>query len=98
MELEQELALLAMSFKLVVSRIQALSSTQELTMVVTLRQIISVYLTNGYHWSSVLKGLSDLALEETVGETPELIPTWQTVSTLLQTASQEAEGEVRELP
>lgn len=98
MELEQELALLAMSFKLVVSRIQALNLNRELCMVVTLRQLISVYQNNQYHWSSVLKGLSDLALEETVGETPELIPTWQRVSTLLQTAAQEAETQGRELP
>ena len=92
MEFEQELALISLSFRLLLAR------TKELGMMRIIGEFVSLSQQNGYHLSDILKGFSDYATERIERESPEIQPTWRTVSTLLQAAAVEAETPGRELP
>lgn len=76
---------------------QSIERSRQIVLLQMLSVMIAALQDQGYRFSDLLKALSDYAAGEK-DKVPEDSYTWQTVSSLLKMAAEEAEQKDRELP
>lgn len=76
---------------------QSIERSRQIVLLQMLSVMIAALQDQGYRFSDLLKALSDYAAGEK-DKVPEDSYAWQTVSSLLQMAAEEAEQKDRELP